>query len=205
MTFFSPPLPLPLPYDARAADQRVVRNVDSAMLPYGRMEFDLVIGTNAILAPSKARIAYLGVQNATADGSVYLDMADRHHGAAVAELRSRTGMSYAELARYVGVERRSLYFWLEGRPISSENSERLARLLDLVRRVDVGNPSDTSKALAVLSAPSPEAPVSDRYADYRVQEGDAAARLPYFDVATLIGGARADERDVRDDGDKRGS
>ena len=57
---------------------------------------------------------------------------------AVREIRAKSGLPYVEIARLVGVERRTVYFWLEGRAIAPENLGRLQGLLDVVRRLQSG-------------------------------------------------------------------
>jgi transcriptional regulator with XRE-family HTH domain len=64
-------------------------------------------------------------------------------GDALMELRQRTGLTWDRLASLFGVDRRSVHFWASGRPLSSANAERVARVLSLVRSVDRGAPDAT--------------------------------------------------------------
>jgi transcriptional regulator with XRE-family HTH domain len=63
------------------------------------------------------------------------------------ELRSRTQLTWAQLARALGVQRRSLHFWARGERPSATNLERLLRLAGIVRAIDRGNAADTTRAL----------------------------------------------------------
>ncbi len=59
-------------------------------------------------------------------------------GAAIAELRRLSGLTWEQLARLFGVSRRSLHFWASGKPLNATNGERLRRLLAALRRADRG-------------------------------------------------------------------
>jgi len=65
----------------------------------------------------------------------------------VAELRSRTQLTWAQLARALGVQRRSLHFWALGERPSAANLERLMGILGIVRAIDRGDPSETTALL----------------------------------------------------------
>ncbi len=65
----------------------------------------------------------------------------------LAELRSRTQLTWAQLARALGVQRRSLHFWARGERPSAPNLERLMSILGIVRAIDRGDPSETTALL----------------------------------------------------------
>lgn len=67
--------------------------------------------------------------------------------AAVAELRKRSHLTWEQLARIFGVQRRSLHFWARGTRPSFENTERIQRLLIILRHVDTGDPERTRAQL----------------------------------------------------------
>lgn len=67
--------------------------------------------------------------------------------AAVAELRKRSHLTWEQLARIFGVQRRSLHFWARGTRPSLENTERIQRLLVILRYVDTGDPERTRAQL----------------------------------------------------------
>jgi len=62
-------------------------------------------------------------------------------GAAIAELRRLSGLTWDQLARLFHLSRRSLHFWASGKSMAPSNEEHLQRLLALVRRVDRGSAS----------------------------------------------------------------
>jgi transcriptional regulator with XRE-family HTH domain len=59
-------------------------------------------------------------------------------GEAIAELRTLSGLTWEQLARLMGVSRRSLHLWASGKPMASTNEEKLARVLAVVRQLDRG-------------------------------------------------------------------
>jgi len=61
----------------------------------------------------------------------------------VLELRRLSGLTWAQLASVFGVDRRAIHFWAAGRPINAANSENLAAVLALVRRVSRGDAGAT--------------------------------------------------------------
>ncbi len=63
------------------------------------------------------------------------------------ELRRRTGLTWEQVARLFGVSRRTVHFWASGKPATSNNEERLQRILTVVRMLDLGVPSQTRAAL----------------------------------------------------------
>lgn len=75
----------------------------------------------------------------------------------VAELRSRTQLTWAQLARALGVQRRSLHFWARGERPSAANLERLMGILGMVRSIDRGDPSETTAMLLESQGDRPSA------------------------------------------------
>jgi DNA-binding transcriptional regulator YiaG len=71
-------------------------------------------------------------------------------GAAIGVLRRLSGLTWDQLARLLGVSRRSLHFWASGKPMASGNEERLQRLVGVMRYVDRG--SARANRAALLSA-----------------------------------------------------
>jgi|GEM_PF-3836667 len=66
---------------------------------------------------------------------------------ALAELRSMTNLTWTQLARALGVQRRSLHFWAQGESPSASNMERLMRFVRIVRTVDRGDQIETTRFL----------------------------------------------------------
>jgi transcriptional regulator with XRE-family HTH domain len=68
-------------------------------------------------------------------------------GDALAELRRLSGLSWEQLARMLGVSRRALHFWANGKAIARSNEEHLQRVLAVVRSIDRGSTAATRTAL----------------------------------------------------------
>ena len=68
-------------------------------------------------------------------------------GAAINEVRRRSGLSWGQLARIFGVARRSIHFWVSGKPIDAAAEERLGKLLAIIRKIDRGSADETRMAL----------------------------------------------------------
>ncbi len=66
---------------------------------------------------------------------------------AIAELRLRSGLTWDQLARLLGVARRSVHFWASGKPLNAANEERVGRLLAVIRHIDRGGARETRAAL----------------------------------------------------------
>jgi len=73
---------------------------------------------------------------------------------ALSELRRLSGLSWEQLARIMGVSRRSLHFWASGKPMARTNEEHLQRVLGVVRSIDRGSASANRTAL--LASMDPE-------------------------------------------------
>ncbi len=71
----------------------------------------------------------------------------QEQGSPIMELRRLTGFTWDQLARLLGVVRRSLHFWASGKPLSAANEERLGRLLSAIRRLDRGSSSENRALL----------------------------------------------------------
>jgi hypothetical protein len=188
MTFFSPPLALPPPTDVRHPRQHIASSASSGALSGVLIDLDLLIGTNSALAPSAAAIAFVPSDSATHAGRELRNASGTYQARLVGEIRARTELSYLEIAAMLGVERRTIYFWLDGRPISDANLQRLESVARVVRNSDVGDTMRTTEAVRLM-VQSDSVPTSeDRLRDFRIREGTPAARMPYFNVVTLLGG-----------------
>jgi transcriptional regulator with XRE-family HTH domain len=66
---------------------------------------------------------------------------------ALAEIRRRSQLTWEQLARVFGVQRRSLHFWARGARPSSANVERILRVLAIVQYVDMGDAERTRTEL----------------------------------------------------------
>lgn len=68
-------------------------------------------------------------------------------GAAIAELRRLSGLTWDLLARLFSVTRRALHFWASGKPMMPANEEHLQRLLSVLRKIDRGSASANRREL----------------------------------------------------------
>jgi len=93
---------------------------------------------------------------------------------ALLELRRLSGLTWDQLARLFGVDRRSLHFWANGKPLNPGNEERLHRLLATIRKLDRGRASD-NRALLLESREGGVIPF------------DLLAEGSYDQVLTLVG------------------
>ncbi len=104
----------------------------------------LVIGgTSAALTVSWGSIPSVWVQTSGGASIVHQD----DTGAAIAELRRLSGLTWDQLARLFGVTRRSLHFWASGKPLTPANEERLNRMLATIRKIDRGSAGANRAAL----------------------------------------------------------
>ncbi|MCB9762406.1 MAG: helix-turn-helix transcriptional regulator [Alphaproteobacteria bacterium] len=86
--------------------------------------------------------------------------------AAVSELRRLSGLTWGQVARLFGVSRRSVHFWVSGKPMSSEHEEHLHRLLGVVRRAARGAAATRTALLSEVNGePVLEMLSAHRYAD----------------------------------------
>ncbi|MCI1650242.1 helix-turn-helix transcriptional regulator [Bifidobacterium tibiigranuli] len=68
-------------------------------------------------------------------------------GALIREVQERSGLTGQQLAKVLGVSRRTLYLWANGGTMSAAHSESLAKFDALVREYDAEDPSATRLAL----------------------------------------------------------
>jgi DNA-binding transcriptional regulator YiaG len=102
------------------------------------------IGTSAALPSERAAQALLPAQQTTSGAR--LNTAE-HSGAAIAELRRLSGLTWDQLARLFSVSRRALHFWASGKPMTPTNEEHLQRLLSVLRTIDRGSATANRREL----------------------------------------------------------
>ena len=206
MTLFAPPIPpaIDLTVAGNHIERAVVRIVETNLLPNWRVAIDLIVGTNASVATRPEAAAYLVAENLTTDGSsLFPSSTTAGPPAWLTAIHEKSGLSYTEIARLIGVERRSVYFWLEGRSITAEHRDHISEMHGLVQRVDTGSPTRVADALSAAYPAVDPAAKPDRLGTARIREGDPRARLPLFGVAALLSTGIDDERpsgDVTDEG-----
>jgi len=129
-------------------------------------------------------MAYLRPQTQTTSGEQVADAqstasVDQHAekpqstSSALMELRRFTGLTWDQLARLFGVDRRSLHFWASGKPLSAANEEKLRRTLATIHKIDRGSASENRALL------------------FQEREGeipfDLLAAAKYDEVVALVG------------------
>ena len=67
--------------------------------------------------------------------------------ATVTELRAMSGLTVDQIARLMGVSRRSVHKWMNGGPLDSIHAERLGHLMDVVRDLPETTPENRRAAL----------------------------------------------------------
>jgi hypothetical protein len=166
----------------------LVKKADELLSPASLIDLSVLVGTNGQLSLKSDQMVLVIANDWTNSGpSIQRQLPRFDASAAIEELRRLTSLPLTTLASLLGVERRSVYFWIEGRPISTDNQTRLETLQSLARRLDRGEPSQTAEAvLAACQAPETSPAVPDKLSGLRAVEGQPGARLPQFSVAALI-------------------
>jgi DNA-binding transcriptional regulator YiaG len=70
----------------------------------------------------------------------------------IQDIQTRSGLTWQQLSKALGVSRRTLYLWSKGGAVSAMHSESLTKFESLVRRYNTGDPSTTRLALLRSSA-----------------------------------------------------
>jgi transcriptional regulator with XRE-family HTH domain len=91
---------------------------------------------------------------------------------AIRDLHLRSGLSWDELARLIGVSRRSVHNWANGAPVSQPNSARLAKAAKAILSADMGSPKLTRSRLL-----APSADGSSLYAQTQARTRSEVSRL----------------------------
>lgn len=87
----------------------------------------------------------------TSSGSV-TNPATTSPSTAIVELRRRSGLTWEQLARLLGVAPRSVHFWASGKPLNAAHEERLGRVLAVIRQIDQGQARATRAALMTAAS-----------------------------------------------------
>jgi transcriptional regulator with XRE-family HTH domain len=74
-------------------------------------------------------------------------------GDEIFEIRRLSGLTWDELATVLGVSRRSLHHWANGKPISAANEDHVRRVLAALQRIDRG---EAHRNRALLMTPCPD-------------------------------------------------
>jgi len=171
--------------DERSREVRVVQQ--EIVLPLSAsIRIPFLIGTNDSTTGRDDVIVVPGTSTTDSVSRIPNPETTREAARLLSVVRDRTGLPWATVGRMLGVDRRTLYFWLEGRPISPENRRTLSSLASHVARLDRGSQSETRDVVLDTWAAPEATPAEDRLAELRVSESDAAAFMPRLSVATLL-------------------
>jgi DNA-binding transcriptional regulator YiaG len=116
-------------------------------------------------------------------------------GAAIAELRRMSGLTWDQLARLFGVSRRSLHFWASGSALTPANQEKLQRVLAEIRKADRG--SATANRTMLLSAGVDGALPFDLLATSQFDRARDAMGSAGGQTRTAVPGLSQAEKDAR--------
>ncbi|MCB1821917.1 MAG: XRE family transcriptional regulator [Candidatus Competibacteraceae bacterium] len=116
--------------------------------------------------------------------------------AAIIELRRRSGLTWEQLARLLGVAPRSVHFWASGKPLNAAHEERLGRVLAVIRQIDQGQARATRAALMTAASDGVmpfDLLLTDRFAEVTERLGASPPR-PMPPRPPLAAHARAARR-----------
>jgi DNA-binding transcriptional regulator YiaG len=121
-----------------------------ALSPYvGLMLAGVSTTTLAAAPPAPDLAACRSLEYTTPGASVSIE---RSSAASIAALRQLSGLTWDQLARLLGVSRRAVHFWAEGRPMAPSHEEHLQRLLAVVHELHRGSPQ-ANRALLLDARP----------------------------------------------------
>ncbi len=99
--------------------------------------------------------------------------------AAIAELRRRSGLTWAQLAELFGVSRRAVHFWASGKALKHAHEDHLRAVLEIVRTG--ATPSARATRLKLVESGSGESIFAllrdKRFADAATKLGEAPQRV----------------------------
>ena len=99
-------------------------------------------------------------------------------GEAILEIRRRSGLTWEQLSELFNVSRRSIHYWANGKPLSSQHEKNVRNTLLAIRHVDNGNQRDTRNRLLSI--------------DDGESIFDLLANQKYEDVYRLVVGTASD-------------
>lgn len=130
------------PQDATSAGATLMRHLGGPVV-VGCMLTGFDSSTASSWTPAIDLLAWHAAESTTAGAPV----SRPDVGPAIGELRRLSGLTWDQLARLLGVSRRSLHFWASGKPMTPRHEERLQRLLAVIGTIDRGSASATRAAL----------------------------------------------------------
>ena len=122
------------------------------------------------------------------DRGASVGSSDARDGFSVQQLKERSGLSWAEFAKAIGVSTRAAHHWVNGAKISAANAERLRLFSGVVRDAEAETPRSTRDRLV-----SPVTPGQSPLSIFEANGKPSRKRdLADFSIAEFV---RADEDD----------
>jgi len=136
-------------------------------------------GTTAKATPDSIIVRRLTVDSQTTGSNRQADTVDPTSvRSTIAELRRLSGLTWEQLAGALGVTRRTVHFWANGRPINLRNERHLHALLQAIRQADRGMARANREML--LAADEGTCPLdllaAHEYSDFLQQVGEGKGR-----------------------------
>jgi hypothetical protein len=182
-----------------------------------------VRATTAFSVVPRRELVLLIDPSATSGAHVWIEPATQTAREVLNEIKGASGLTWDQVARIMGVSRRSVHMWLNAKPMASENEERVhrvrqiigqlgrrsqletrSRLLDTsdgdsVFRLLVEQDDDGALALAKQRALSASAPTVFDHAGRRLSDEARASRASTMSQMDLLesGTGPADVRPAR--------
>jgi DNA-binding transcriptional regulator YiaG len=133
---------------------------------------------NSSVMASSAGIAFLAKEPETVADSdnPIKEVMSPNTADIIQDIQTRSGLTWQQLSKALGVSRRTLYLWSKGGSVSAMHIESLTKFESLVRRYDAGDPSTTRLALLRSSVNGVSA--FDRFRVERDQDNPEITDLP---------------------------
>lgn len=169
-----------------------------------------VRATTAFSVAPRRELVFLIDPSATSGAHVWIEPATQTAREVLDEIKGVSGLTWDQVARIMGVSRRSVHMWLNAKPMASENEERVHRVRQILRelggrsqletrsrlldtrdgdsvfRLLVQQDDDAALALARERAVSASAPIVFHHAGRRLDEEARASRASTLSQMDLL-------------------
>jgi hypothetical protein len=102
----------------------------------------------------------------------------------VRELHAKSGLSWEQLGRLLGVSRRAVHLWAAGGRVNSRHIERLAQLRGIIDNLPAENASQ--RRMLIFRVPQAELSIFDAFLRQHASEEGVVAGTP-FSPEQLLG------------------
>lgn len=137
----------PLPFPSTSADGPMAR-LSVPEQVWAGLALTMGFAASEVTSSESQRTSIPNVVEQTSAGASVVPV--ERQGAAIAELRRLSGLTWDQLAKLFDVSRRALHFWASGKAMTSANQEHLQRVLGFVRQIDRGSASANRAALVTV-------------------------------------------------------